>query len=44
MVLQVPRVFIGGSFVGGGTEVRELQKDGKLVEMVNSTNNVEQEG
>ena len=35
MLLKVPRVFIGGNFVGGGTEVQQLQKDGKLAEMVN---------
>ena len=28
--LQVPRVFIGGKFLGGGSEVRELQSMGKL--------------
>ncbi|XP_064116053.1 uncharacterized protein LOC135221948 [Macrobrachium nipponense] len=30
----VPRVFVGGKFIGGGTETRQLYKDGKLVELV----------
>jgi len=30
----VPRVFIHGNFVGGGTEVRQLQDQGKLATMV----------
>ena len=34
MLLKVPRVFIGGNFIGGGTEVQQLQKAGKLKEMV----------
>jgi len=30
----VPRVFIGGKFVGGGSEVRDLQSAGKLTKML----------
>ncbi|KAJ8028952.1 Glutaredoxin [Holothuria leucospilota] len=30
----VPRVFIGGKFVGGGSEVQALQQQGKLVPML----------
>ncbi|KAL9960549.1 hypothetical protein ACROYT_G034023 [Oculina patagonica] len=30
----VPRVFIGGKFVGGGSEVRDLQAAGKLKPML----------
>lgn len=33
---QVPRVFIGGKFVGGGSEVRDFQKSGELVSMLKS--------
>ena len=32
---KVPRVFIHGEFVGGGTEVKQLQDEGKLSVMVN---------
>ncbi|XP_046839491.1 glutaredoxin-like [Xenia sp. Carnegie-2017] len=32
----VPRVFIGGKFVGGGSEVRDFQKSGELVSMLKS--------
>ncbi len=31
---SVPRVFIGGHFVGGGTEMKEMQKNGKLVKLL----------
>ncbi|XP_071793965.1 uncharacterized protein [Asterias amurensis] len=31
---SVPRVFIGGKFVGGGTEVEQLKKDNKLTPML----------
>jgi len=27
----VPRVFIGGEFVGGGSDVKQLQETGQLV-------------
>ena len=27
----MPRVFIGGEFVGGGSEMRDLQASGQLV-------------
>ena len=30
----VPRVFIGGRFVGGGTDVQSLQKSGQLTTML----------
>ena len=33
--IKVPRVFIHGNFIGGGTEVQQLQKNGKLAEIVN---------
>ena len=36
ILLKVPRVFIRGEFVGGGTEVQQLQKEGKLAEMCNN--------
>jgi len=32
--LQVPRVFIGGKFVGGGDKVVELANTGKLKPML----------
>ena len=35
--IKVPRVFIHGNFIGGGTEVQQLQKEGKLAEIVNVT-------
>eukprot|EP00397_Hematodinium_sp_SG-2012_P053399 GEMP01063714.1.p1 GENE.GEMP01063714.1~~GEMP01063714.1.p1 ORF type:complete len:116 (+),score=14.01 GEMP01063714.1:39-386(+) len=31
---SVPRVFIGGKFIGGGDDVAELQKSGKLVSLL----------
>ncbi|KAK4311780.1 hypothetical protein Pmani_016737 [Petrolisthes manimaculis] len=31
----VPRVFIAGQCIGGGTETRQLYKEGKLLDMVN---------
>jgi len=31
---SVPRVFIGGTFVGGGSEVKALQAQGKLKPML----------
>ncbi len=31
---SVPRVFIGGKFVGGGTEVKALKDQKKLLPMV----------
>jgi len=30
----VPRVFIGGKFVGGGTEMKDLQQSNQLVPML----------
>ena len=30
----VPRVFIGGKFIGGGTETRGLHQEGKLVPLL----------
>ncbi|KAG7155706.1 Glutaredoxin-2-like [Homarus americanus] len=30
----VPRVFVGGVCIGGGTEAKQLHKDGKLLDMV----------
>lgn len=32
----VPRVFIGGKFIGGGSETRDLHQKGKLVPMLKS--------
>ncbi len=31
---SVPRVFIGGKFVGGGTEVQEMQRNGRLAKLL----------
>lgn len=31
---SVPRVFINGEFVGGGTDVKKLYEDGKLAGML----------
>lgn len=31
---SVPRVFVGGKFIGGGSEVKELQGNGKLVPLL----------
>lgn len=31
---QVPRVFVGGKCIGGGTETKQLHKEGKLLDMV----------
>ena len=31
---KVPRVFIGGKFVGGGDDVKKLQDTGKLKPML----------
>ncbi len=33
-IFQVPRVFIGGKFVGGGDETRTLDRQGKLRPML----------
>ena len=33
-LFQVPCVFINGEFVGGGTETKTLQKDGKLLGLI----------
>lgn len=30
----VPRVFVGGTCIGGGTETKQLYKEGKLLDMV----------
>jgi glutaredoxin 3 len=30
----VPRVFINGVFIGGGTEVKNMFKNGKLKELI----------
>ncbi|XP_075473046.1 glutaredoxin 2 [Ascaphus truei] len=30
----VPRVFVNGTCIGGGTETRKLKEDGKLLELV----------
>ncbi|XP_045156475.2 uncharacterized protein LOC123522981 [Mercenaria mercenaria] len=30
----VPRVFVNGTFIGGGTETRDLDSSGQLVEML----------
>ena len=34
--IQVPRVFIGGKFVGGGDEVTKLKSSGKLAQLISS--------
>ncbi|XP_039262986.2 uncharacterized protein LOC120339014 isoform X1 [Styela clava] len=31
----VPRVFVHGKFIGGGSETRSMAKSGKLLELVN---------
>lgn len=33
----VPRVFVKGKFIGGGTEVKALQDQGKLVPMLKNS-------
>lgn len=33
---SVPRVFIGGKFVGGGDEVTKLKSSGKLAQLISS--------
>ncbi len=33
---SVPRVFIGGKFVGGGTDIEKLSKENKLKPMLQS--------
>jgi len=30
----VPRVFVGGKYIGGGTDVRDLQKKGRLTPLL----------
>ncbi|XP_045179319.2 uncharacterized protein LOC123538954 [Mercenaria mercenaria] len=35
----VPRVFINGKFVGGGTDIRALDSSGQLVEMLKKKTN-----
>lgn len=32
--LQVPRVFINGKFVGGGTDVKKLYQTGELAQLL----------
>nr|XP_054764858.1 uncharacterized protein LOC129271558 [Lytechinus pictus]XP_054764860.1 uncharacterized protein LOC129271560 [Lytechinus pictus] len=34
---SVPRVFIGGKCIGGGSETKALQDQGKLTKMLNDT-------
>ncbi|XP_071982897.1 glutaredoxin 2 isoform X2 [Engystomops pustulosus] len=34
----VPRVFVNGTCIGGGSETRKLNQDGKLVELVRQCN------
>jgi glutaredoxin len=36
LYLQVPRVFIGGEFIGGGSETAALQSSGQLVPKLKS--------
>lgn len=31
---SVPRVFVNGNFIGGGTDVKKLYENGKLAEML----------
>ncbi|XP_050424859.1 glutaredoxin-2, mitochondrial-like isoform X2 [Adelges cooleyi] len=31
---SVPRVFISGKFIGGGSDIKKLNTSGKLVEMI----------
>lgn len=33
-IIQVPRVFINGEFIGGGTEVKKMFQNGKLKELL----------
>lgn len=28
--MQVPRVFVNGKFIGGGTDVQKMEKEGTL--------------
>jgi glutaredoxin 3 len=30
----VPRVFVNGNFIGGGSDVKKLNEEGKLAEML----------
>lgn len=32
--IQVPRVFVNGKFIGGGSEVRKMSQSGKLQELL----------
>lgn len=34
---SVPRVFVNGKFIGGGTETKELHQQGKLLALVNGS-------
>lgn len=31
----VPRVFVRGKFIGGGTETRSMQQSGQLIKLIN---------
>lgn len=37
-MFQVPRVFVDGTFIGGGTDVRKLFQSGKLLELIQKAN------
>lgn len=34
----VPRVFVNGTCIGGGTETRKLNQEGKLIQLVQQCN------
>ena len=36
---SVPRVFVNGNFIGGGTDVKNLFKTGELAKMLNQSQN-----
>lgn len=34
VIIQVPRVFVNGTFIGGGSDVRKMSQNGKLEELL----------
>ncbi|XP_040215745.1 glutaredoxin 2 isoform X3 [Rana temporaria] len=37
-LIEVPRVFVNGTCIGGGTETRKLNQEGKLLQLVQQCN------
>lgn len=35
-IFQVPRVFVNGEFIGGGTDVKKMKENGKLSILLNA--------